>query len=324
MRVHLSLAVVAVFGLVALAQAEPLNLKQVSAGAKWVAQVDVDAAHASIVLKNAREKFLSDHPEAQVILAGIREVWKFDCQKDLHGLTFYGEKLKKDTGVVLVHAQRDEKLSNLLVEKAKAAADHQETAYGKYTLYTWTHDKGRKHQRSMTGVFYGTDILIFAASIDEAKAALDVLDGTKPSLAGTDSPLAAAVPPGAILVARAIGIADADLPHKHPLAKQIDALALAVGEYQGESFFDAKLTVKQPELAQTMKAVVEGVQAIATIVHADDAEAMKLISPLKVAAEGNVLSIEWRAPAETVWAHAQKMCEKMKAHMEKMKGHWGK
>ena len=70
-----------------------------------------------------------------------------------------------------------------------------------------------------------------------------------------------------------------------------------------------------------MKAVVEGVRAIALILHGDDAEAVKLISPLKVAAEGNVLSIEWRAPAETVWAHAQKMCAKMKAHMEKMKGH---
>jgi len=311
-----------VLGLVALAQAEPLSLKQVAADAKWVAQVDVDAAQASIVLKNAREQLMKEHPQAEVILAGIREVWKFDPRTDLHGLTFYGEKLKKDTGVVLVHAKLDQ---NLLLEKAKAAPDHQATAYGKYELHTWTHAKGTKHQRSMTGAFYGPDILIFGASIDEVKAALDVLDGTKPSLATADqtvaNPLTGAVPPGAILVARAIGIAEADLPHKCPLAKQIEGLALVVGEYQGDSFFDAKLTMKQPELAQQMKAVVEGLRGIAMILHGDDADAVKLLSSLKITAEGNVLSVEWRAPAETVWAHAQKMCAKMKEHREKMKAH---
>jgi hypothetical protein len=315
--------VAAVLGLAVSARAEPLNLKQVAADAKWVAQVDVDAAHASVVLKNARQQFLKQHPQAEVILAGIRAVWKFDPLTDLHGLTFYGAKLKKDTGVVLVHAKLDQ---NLLLEKANAAVDHQAAAYGKYELHTWTHAKGTKHQRSMTGAFYGPDILIFGASIDEVKAALDVLDGTKPSLATADqtvaNPLAAAPPPGAILVARAIGIAEADLPHKHPLAKQIESLSLAVGERQGESCFDAKLTLKQPELAQQVKAVVEGVRAIAMIVHGDDDEAVKLLGPLKVAAEGNVLSLEWRAPAETVWAHAQKMCEKMKARMERRPHAW--
>ncbi len=323
MRLRLSLAVAAVFGFVALAQAEPLNVKQVGAGAKWVVQVDVDAAHNSIVLKNVHEKILKEHPEAAVILAGIREVWKFDCQKDLHGLTFWGEQLKKDTGVVLVHAKFGQKLQEYLEGKAEAAPDHKEAKYGKYVLHSWTHDKGRKHQRSMTGAFYGSDILIFGGTVDEVKAALDVLDGAKPSLSGS-SPLAMATAPGAILVARVIGIAEADLPHKHPLAKQIDGMAMAAGEYQGESFFDMKLKLKQPELVQQMKAVVEGIRAVALIARGDDAEAVKLISPLKATAEGNVLSIEWRAPAEAVWAHAQKMCAKMKEHHAKLKAHWEK
>jgi hypothetical protein len=81
------------------------------------------------------------------------------------------------------------------------------------------------------------------------------------------------------------------------------------------------MKLKQPELAQQMKAVAEGMKGIALILHAEDADAVKLISPLKAAAEGGVLSVEWRAPAELVWTHAQKMCKEMKAHMEKMKGH---
>jgi hypothetical protein len=119
-------------------------MKQVAAGAKWVAQVDLDAAHASTVLKNAYEKMIKEHPGAEVMLAGIRGVWKFDLRTDLHGLTFYGEQLKKDTGVVLVHATRDENVSNLLVEKAKTAPGYQAISYGKHELHTWTHAKGRK------------------------------------------------------------------------------------------------------------------------------------------------------------------------------------
>ncbi|MEN6450759.1 MAG: hypothetical protein ABFC96_09725, partial [Thermoguttaceae bacterium] len=241
---------------------------------------------------------------------------KFDPQTDLHGVTFYGEQLKKDTGVALVNAKRDEKLSAMLVDRAKAAPDYQATTYGKYELHSWTHDKGTRHQRGMTGAFYGPDIVVFGTSVDEVKAALDVLGGTKPSLAA-DSPLAAAVPQGAMLVVRAIGVADADLPHQHPLAKQVDSVSLAAGEYQGESFVDAKMTVKKPELAQQMKTVIDGIRGVVMIVHADDENLMKLISPLKVTAEGNVLSIEGRAPADSVWAQAQKMCKKAKAYRER-------
>ncbi|MCE5268903.1 MAG: hypothetical protein LLG00_13575 [Planctomycetaceae bacterium] len=317
MRKLVSLALATIFGVAGSAQAAPLSLKQVSAGAKWLAQVDVDAAHGSLVVKNARNEFLKQHPGAEVVLAGIKDVWKFDPQTDLHGLTFYGEQLKNDNGVVLVHAKRDEAISNRLVEKAKAAPDHQVTTYGKYELHSWTHDKGARHERSMTGAFYGSDIVVFGLSVDAVKAALDVLDGTKPSLEGTDSPLAATVPPGAILVARAINVSEAELPHKHPLAKQIDTLSLVVGEYKGDSFLDAKLTVKKPELAQQMKSVIEGARGIFLIVHSDDPEGVKLVSPLKVAAEGNLLSVEWRASAELVWARAQKMCEQMKTHRER-------
>ena len=43
MRSTLALAVAVVLGFVAVVRAEPLDLKQVSADAKWAAHLDVDA-----------------------------------------------------------------------------------------------------------------------------------------------------------------------------------------------------------------------------------------------------------------------------------------
>ncbi|MEN6450570.1 MAG: hypothetical protein ABFC96_08775, partial [Thermoguttaceae bacterium] len=72
MRFYLGLALAAMFGVAASVQAAPLNPKQVSAAAKWVAQVDFDAAHDSVVVKNAREQFLKKNPNIEIILAGVR------------------------------------------------------------------------------------------------------------------------------------------------------------------------------------------------------------------------------------------------------------
>jgi hypothetical protein len=315
MRVAFGLAMAAVlgFGLAGLLRAEPLDLKQVAADAKWVAHVDVDAMRHSTVLQKAHEQMLKKHPEAEKHLAKVREIWKFNPCTDIHGATFYDTQIKKGSGIAIVHAKVDRRL---MLEKAKQAPEHRAVNYGKYELHSWTHDKGSKHQRSMTGTFYKPDVLVFGNSVEAVMAALDVLDGTKPNIAGKDGPLAAKVLPGAMFVARAVGLSQADLPCKSPLAKQVDTLTMAAGENHGESYFKGRLGVKQPEIAQQMKAVADGFLAVAALTHGSDADAMKLIGALKVTAADKTLSVEWRAPADAVWAHVQKMGEKMR-QMEK-------
>ena len=309
MRVYLGLAMAAVLCFAGTARAEPLDLKQVAADSKWVAHLDFDALHSSAVAKKAIEQIKKNHPEVEKRLAKFRETWKLDPSKDLHGITFYGTQLKKETGVAIVHAKVDQQL---VLEKAKLAPEHRVSTYGNHELHTWLHAKGSKHERSMTGTFFKPDVLIFGGSTAEVMAALDVLDGKNPSLAGKDSPLTGAVPPGTIFVARVVGLADANLPCKSPLVKQLESLSLALGENQGESFFDAKLTVKQTGVAEQLKAVVEGGRAMAVLMHGDDAEAVKLLNAVKVTAADKALSVEWKAPAEAVWTHVQKVKEMIK------------
>ena len=311
MRVALRLTVAAVLGSgwAGLVRAEPLDLNQVSADAKWVAHIDVDAMRASAVLQKAHEQMLKKHPEAEKHLAKVREMWKFNPCTDMHGATFYDTQIKKGSGVAIVHAKVDQ---HMILEKAKRAPEHRASTYGKYELHSWTHAKESKHERSMTGTFYKPDVLVFGNSVEAVKAALDVLDGTKANIAGTDGPLAAKVPPGAMLVARAVDLSQADLPCKSPLVKEVDTLMMAVGENHGESFLVGKLTVKQPEIAQQMKAVADGFLAMTALTHGSDPNAMKLLGALKLTTTDKAITVEWRAPAEAVWVQMQNRYEKMR------------
>ena len=317
MRIRLVLAVAVVLGLASLVQADPVNLQQIAADAKWAAHLDVDALMASDVPQKARQLLLEKHPEAEQHLAMVCSVWNFDPRTDLHGITIYSAKIKRKTGVAIVHANVDQEL---LLEKAQQAPNHQATTYGKYELHTWDHGIGSKHERAMTGVFYSPDVMVFGASPEEVKAALDVLDGTKPNISSKESGLTLSIPPGAVLVAGAIGLTETDLPCKSPLAKKTDAVVLAIGGDQGDVYLVGQLIAKEAEVAQQVKTVLDGGLALAAISKSDDPKALKLIQAVNVTASDKTVNLEWRAPVDEVWAGVQKAV----AEAEKARKHWKK
>ncbi len=257
MRVCLGLVMAVVLGFVGTLRAAPVDLKQVDGNAKWVVHVDLDAGRGSTVLMNAYQFLLEKHPEAEIILAKVREDGKFD-PGDLHGITFYGDQFQKEQGVAIVNAKVDEQV---LLEKVKNALDHRVSTYGKHELHTWTHAKGSRHERSMTGTFFKPDLLVFGSSADQVMAALDVLDGTKPNVADQTASLAGAIPDGTVVFVGARDLTALNLPPHLPLAhvaKQVDSLVLTLGENAGKASLQATLNVQQPDVAELLKSVVEG------------------------------------------------------------------
>lgn len=321
MRVYMGLAMAVLLGLVGTLRAEPLDLEKVAANAKWVVHIDIDTMKASAMAEKAHEHFQQKHPEAGAHLAIVQKVWHFNPLSDLSGITLYGTKIKKDTGVVIVNAKVDQEL---LLEKVRQAPEHQESTHGQYQLHTWKHKKGKKHGHNVTGVFFRPDVIVFGGSLDEVVAALDVLDGTKPNMAGKDSPLAAKVPTGTMFLARVVGLDKAkDLPCKHPLAKQINTMSLAIGENEGESFMVGRMTVKKAEFTEQIEKIVEGARAMAMLANYGDSKTMKIINALKVEVDDVVIEMEWRAPADEVWGFLKKVAEKKQLRKEHMSLHLG-
>jgi hypothetical protein len=311
MRVCLGLAMAAVLGLVGILRAAPLDVKQIGADAKWAVHLDYDAAKMSTVLQKAYPLVSKQHPQIADGLAKLRDQWQFVPDTDLHGVTFYGNQFKPGEGVAIVHAKVNEQL---VLDKAKQAPGHQVSSHGKYELHTWTHAEGSNRERTMTGTFFKPDVLVFGNSEAEVKAAIDVLDGTKPNIADQVPSLAGMIPAGTVLFAGGRDLSEIKQPADSPvapLAKQAESLLLAVGEREGKAFVSGTLDFKEAENAEQWKAVAEGLRAGAAIKLGDDSEAKKILAALKITVDGKKLTVEWPVPADVLWAHLQKHWDKM-------------
>jgi hypothetical protein len=306
MRVCFGLAAAVVLAFAGLAQAGPFDSKQVSADAKWAAHLNVDALAASNLLKKGRAQIFKEHPFVEAKVAALRNLFRFDPMTDLHSITIYGTQLKKDTGVAIIHAKVDQQL---LLDLVKTNPEHEVTAYGKYELHSWLKDAD-KHDHA---AFFKPDVIVFGASIDELKAALDVLDGTKPNISEAYSSLASTIPPGTILIAGAKDLAEANLHPESPLSKQVDSALLVVGENQGQVFARAVLNVKNAEIAKKLKTVADGALALATLVKSDDADALKLIGDVKVTLNDKSITVEGQAAVDLLLGQIQKEIAKRKA-----------
>jgi hypothetical protein len=310
MRTYLGLAAAVVFGLASLAQAGQIDLKDVSADVKWAAHLDVDGLVASSAFKKVRDEFVKQHPEAEAQLGMLRSVLHFDPLSDLHGITIYGTQLKKDTGVAIIRAKVDQPL---LLEMVKNNPEHQVAKYGKYELHTWLKQGTAKHDNA---TFFRPDVIVFGASLDELKAALDVLDGTKPSLAGKDESVAGLIPPGAILVAGAKDLGEANLHPESSLLKKVDSAMLVVGEKDSQVFVRATLNVKDAEIAKQLKTVADGALAFLTLVKdetPDPAALKQLIDGVKVTLNDKSIAVEAQATVDLLWSIVQKEIAKKKA-----------
>ena len=157
-------------------------------------------------LPEGAEKFLDAHKDMEKHLDKIKDTVGLDVRKDLHGVTFYGKEIGKHTGVAIVQAKFDQKL---LLDKAEKAPDHKVVKVGSYDVHTWTH-KGHGETRTVAGAFYKDDRLVLASSLDEIKAAINVLDGK--ASGSPAAPLSDPVPAGATVIVRATGLAGANLP----------------------------------------------------------------------------------------------------------------
>jgi len=307
------IALAVVLGLAAIGRAEPVDLKQVPADAKWLVHVDVDAMRESVVVQKAYQKCMEMHKEAAQRLDKIHNELGLDLRKDLHGVTVYGKDLDKQHGVLIVHADVDQKR---LLEKAPKAPDHKVAQYGSHEIHSWTHKRG-KESHTAFGTLLQPNVLVFAGSEAAIHAALDVLDGKSPGITDEKSPLAGRLPPGATLIVRASAVGP---QVKCRIFKDADSLRITLGENKGESFYRARLTMKSPEAAEQVKAVVEGFKAMVGLTHGSDAAAMKLVNAVKVTTQDKTVRIAWSAPAEEVWTAIEKAAKEIRAKLAKKHG----
>ncbi len=304
----LGASLVVLFSLASVTHAGPLDLKQIAADAQWFVHSDTDQMRSSPVIEKSYQAMAEEWPDKlEGHMDSLHDDFGIDMQSGLHSITVYGKKLGKPTGVLIAHVDVNKEV---LEGKLKEAAGYEATEHGKYTVHCF--DSGE--HGPMVLMFYAPTTLIVGRGAAEVSAAADVLDGKAPNLtAKKKSPLAAKVPADAMLVARAIGLSEADLPVKSSLLKQSDAVSLSFGIKEDEVFLDGELVAKTADVAPLFQTVFNGSRDWALLQLGNDPAIAKLLNTFTLKVAGKKVIANWKASADELWTQGESIYSQWKS-----------
>ncbi len=305
-----SIGIVLLFSVTSRCACRALDLRQVAADAQWLAHSDSDQMRGSPVIEKAYQAMAEEWPgQAEGQIDSLHDEFGLDMQNGLHSITVYGKKLGSPTGVLIAHVDVNKEV---LEGKIKEASGHEATEQGKRTVHSW--DNGEHGPMAL--MFYAPTTLIVGRTAADVSAAAEVLDGKAPNLTSNKkSPLAAKVPEEAMLVARATGVSEADLPMKSPLLKQSDSLCLAFGIKGDDVFLDGELVTKSAEMAPLFQHVFDGFRDAAILQLGNDPATAKLLNTFTLKVSGKKVTANWRAPVDELWTQGEAIYSQLKSKL---------
>lgn len=287
-----------ILGVLASAGGAPLERASVPADAKWVMHVDLDAARAAQVAGKVYEEWLS-HGMAHESLTDIRETIGMDILEDVRGITFYSTRFEPYGGAVLIRAKVNRPR---LMELLEANATHQVQRWGKHELHTWVQTV-ESLESTLAGCFYEPNLVVIGRNAEEVEAALAVLDGKTPSLAGSGSPLDRVGTKGTVLQGGVISLselADEELPFVSPIIRHAESAAVDIGEDGGEVFLRLRIGTPSVEIAGRLRDVIVGFRGMTGLERHDDQYVLDALDALTVTSERANVAVDWRMPGVRV------------------------
>lgn len=334
------LACVLMLSVAGVGRAEPFDAKLVSADAKWVVHLDVEAMRLSdarrmsaFMDKNCQQwedKGKAFFGRSAELCNACRIV---DVTTDVNSLTFYGFQFERLEGVALVRGKFGAEATAALVEQMRQLPDYAASKHGTRELHSWTSGKGGSRPTCIAASCVRPGFWVVATPASAAIDALDVLDGVKPNLVGK-SPLDAATPVGELFTARAAGLAEADLPSNSPLVRlaltastlAVDAqfpanspilkdtamLSVTVGEVVTEIFLSTQIVVQESKDTAAVKTAVD-TDLDSALYLVNDADLADMVYHVTVKPRGDSLWLDVRGPADVGWNYVDKLAKKLLA-----------
>lgn len=286
------------------AGAEPLDRKQLPADARWFVHVDLDAAPRSQVGKTIRSLWLSTG-EPRQWLQEFRDATGADVFSDLHGVTVFNTSFDRNQAVALIRGDVDQAR---VLALAAGLPDHRTAAHGAYELHLWTDPK---RGGTSAGAFYDKNTVVIGSDSDAVCTELDLLDGKGKSLVSNQSPLAQPAPGGAFVEIGARGLSTAhDLPFESPIVKQSEDLVISLGERDGRTFLHGRLIMSSADVAEQIRALLDGMRALVTLKAHENPTLLKLLSAARVTADDRSVRVDWDAANEDVTRGIRRQFEK--------------
>jgi hypothetical protein len=277
------------------AVAAPPDLKLVPADARWLVLVDVDRIRTAAGWGQAHEKFWAQNAAA---LDPVLDVLGINLKDGLHSVTLYATQIAESKhpedfrGAAIISVDFDLVMINAQLQLL--AADDP-TLYGPHRIYRWNVGGRKGAQQSLCTALHHTQAIVVANSIDEARRALDVLDGEEPNITQSESSLASAVPAGTLLLARGLDVDKVAGDLASPLLKQCRSLSLAVGQNNEQSFAEGQASLKSVETAEQIEALVNGYRALVQL-QSEPIDAARCLSRLQCVRSDKLVTLSLRLP----------------------------
>jgi len=259
-------------------------------GARWVAHLDMEKFVATKLYE-----YLEKDGRFEIKSRDLSRWFKIDVPKDVTSLTVFGLELRHDLGMnmatVFAVAGKFDKAG--LLALIALDKEHQETAYGAYTLYSTGSDE--------YGAFINDGLIVFSENREAVEKVLDTAAGKTKNFAS--SKLNAAfkdISSGTFLSGVVTDFAG--------LGKQINQSKLI--EKAGMMFFLAQekqdifqvrlqVTADSPENAKNMADMAQGLIAMARLGQGESHGAIpsSLVDGLQVKLEGKIVRLELDMPS---------------------------
>jgi hypothetical protein len=161
--------------------AAPVNLKNIAKDAKWVAHVDINALTENegfdIVSEMLNSDMVKDLCPDEDKMAKCE--MKIEKMKKINSFTLYGSTLERGRGVFIYNGVIDILEAQEKIEKYKPKTVTLENGA---SVYFWGKSKSKSKNKSLYTFQSDDNTVLFASDKDDLKNAIDVINGTKPSL----------------------------------------------------------------------------------------------------------------------------------------------
>jgi len=292
----------------AVAQAASLGSNDLPEGSNWYAHVNLDLIRSTEVGRRLMQETVDE------ALDDIEEELGVDFANEIEGVTLFGGKLPVEQGAVILHgAISAESQDAVMAKLAEEGANVFATDSNGLTFYTipegdgtMTYSEEDGHveevsfgQRDELYFSFGSRQTLITHNMDTMQSFLNS-GGFLSSLDNVD--------PGALVVLQADralvqGGANTSLdmggPFNSSVLKNLESIALVVSEENGGLNINAELLANSPEVAMSVRNIVEGLVALKALEGSDD-DIGAILRSVRFESEGELLRVYIAVAADQI------------------------
>lgn len=279
----------------AAALGAPLNERDVAADARWVVHADLANLKATSLGAHLLQTLQEEPAERK--LAAIQAVFRFDPRRDLDAVTMYGQDQNGDDGVALLRGAFDQ---NHVLTLLRANDNYEAAAHGAHTVHSWVDQKASGAVR-MYGAFYDARTVVVGRSGAKVAAALDVLDGGAPSLAGSGQVVAGQEPAvnGFFFVVVDLAAMAGARPEA-AILKGARAASMEFTETAGQVLASLTVNAQDAQTAAQIQSAAQGMLALAALNQEQNPALAQLAQSIGVVLQDTAVVATLRQPAAQV------------------------